>query len=789
MSRQDKHKTKAQLIEELDALRRKMAHLERDEEMYRFSMVGRLISDYAYAFRVDTDGQLMCIWVGGSIEKVTGFTFEEIQRRGGWETLIFENDMPIPVGQLKALLAGNPKTVEYRILDKENRVRWMRDCARPVYDNREERVTLIYGAVQDITGEKKAETALKKSEKNYRMMVESSNDLIFQEDIEGNFVFFNKAFETMLGYTPEDMTQMNGFEIIHPDDIPAAQEIFSRMITGKHVKGHEVRTRKKNGDYVYIMVDAIPVYDSHDNIIGIAGTGKDITVYKKAEAALRESEAKYRHLIQHSHDAIYVLYDRKFEMINDKFTEMLGVTLEEANHPNFDFMDLVAPGSRKLIKERNRQIMKGDSMPAQQYEFTAIAGDGSEIELEVSVSYIKYKKGIATQGILRDITHRKQLEAQLRQSQKMEAIGRLAGGVAHDFNNILTVINGYGSLILSRMDQGEKYYKYITQMKDAGERASRLTNQLLAFSRKQVIRPRVVNLNTMVTEMETMLRRLVRENIDFVMKLESDTGNVNVDPGQMEQVIMNLVVNARDAMPTGGVLSIHTSRLLVEKDFERGSLVVKPGPYCLLEVADTGIGMDEEIYSHVFEPFFSTKAKGKGTGLGLATVYGIVKQNNGYIWLDTQPGKGTKVEIYLPQVKKSPRQKTEEIKAFSTKGNETVLLVEDDDAVRNLAREILVENGYTVLEAVQGEDALDISRRHEGKIDLLLTDVVMPEISGRQLAEQLVMERPDIEVIYLSGYSYNAIAHHGVLEPGVTFIQKPFSPAILLQKIRSLLDK
>jgi signal transduction histidine kinase/ActR/RegA family two-component response regulator len=388
-----------------------------------------------------------------------------------------------------------------------------------------------------------------------------------------------------------------------------------------------------------------------------------------------------------------------------------------------------------------------------------------------------------------DITDRKQLEEQLRQSQKMEAVGRLAGGIAHDFNNLLMVIQGYADLLAERLPVGDPLRRNAEQIQTASQRATSLTRQLLAFSRKQMLAPKVISVQSILGDMERILRRLIGEDIQLETSSAPDVGLIKADRSQIEQVILNLAVNARDAMPQGGRLTIETANVDLDASYARSPVVLAPGKYVMLAVTDNGCGMDAETQTHIFEPFFTTKEKGKGTGLGLATVYGIVKQSGGYVWVYSEPGRGTSFKIYLPMVEnveESGRDNRGDAQS-SGRGTETILLVEDEKGVRELAREYLELSGYTVIEAEDGHTALELAAMHSGTIHLLMTDVVMPGISGRELADRVKRIRPKIQVLYMSGYTDQAVVHHGILDMDAVLLQKPFTMATLSSKLRELL--
>jgi two-component system cell cycle sensor histidine kinase/response regulator CckA len=522
----------------------------------------------------------------------------------------------------------------------------------------------------------------------------------------------------------------------------------------------------------------------------------EIAERMRAEEALRASEERFRALVQNSSDIILVLdADMSVRYVSPSVERILGYPPER--FLTGDPFALVHPEDVASTRGRFADAIRPSSVPIV-HEFRIRHADGSWVSLETFTNNLLRVPSVG--GLVvnaRDVTERRRLEAQFRQAQKMEAVGRLAGGIAHDFNNLLTAMQGYTSLVLSDLgsdgpvDESRKQAVRtdLTEIRLAADRAAELTQQLLAFSRRQVLQPQVLNLNQLVQGMENMLRRLIGEDIDLDTVLAPSLANVLADPGQIEQVVMNLAVNARDAMPQGGRLTIETANVEIDKGYAREHPGSEPGTYAMLAVSDTGIGMDEEVRSHLFEPFFTTKEEGKGTGLGLATVYGIVKQSGGHVWPQSEPGKGTTFRIYLPRVEAEAVQvqQVDEPSVLSS-GVETVLLVEDEEIVRELARRILERQGYTMLVVGHPEEALHLCEAYPDPIDLLITDVVMPGMSGRELADLLVQSRPETRVLYISGYTDDAIVQHGVLGPQVNFVQKPFRPRDLAQRVREVLD-
>ncbi|NQU15194.1 MAG: PAS domain S-box protein [Desulfobacteraceae bacterium] len=518
---------------------------------------------------------------------------------------------------------------------------------------------------------------------------------------------------------------------------------------------------------------------------------------QKVSKALQESEEKYRTILRDMEEGYYeVDLAGNFLFFNDTMPEFGGYSRDEFMGTNYrDFTD--EKTAKEVYRVYSQVYTKRTALKG--FEWKMIRSDGTEMYVENSIFLNMDSKGnpMGFRGIMRDVTQRKnaeeekrKLEAQFLHSQKMEAVGRLAGGIAHDFNNLLTTIIGYSSLMMMRMGKDNPLYGDVGQIKRSGERGADLIRQLLAFSRRQIIQPVVLDLNSVIRDIEKMLRHLIGEDIEVMTTPGPDLWKVGLDPGQIEQVIMNLAVNAKDAMPLGGKLTIETVNVDLDDGYARNhGIELTPGPHVMFAISDTGTGMDKESQSHIFEPFFTTKETGKGTGLGLSTVYGIVKQNHGFIWVYSEPGKGTTFKLYFPRAEKGEIKRRKKASAIRARGSETILVVEDDQSVRELAANLLSDYGYTVLQAGTGQEALDVLSEHEGEVHLLLIDVVLPGMSGRALAEGLTSRFPHTKVLYMSGYTENVIVHHGVLEKGIEFIQKPFSPESLARKVREVLDE
>ena len=607
--------------------------------------------------------------------------------------------------------------------------------------------------------------------------------------------FVSNYVETMLGYTVEDWLSTPNFwlTIIHPDDKEEAARAASEAFASGKSSRQEFSWIKKDGRAIWVESNYAVIKDEQDGAVGLRGVTTDISERKRAEEQLRRQLDFTEAITNSLGEGLYALDKNGLVTFMNpaaeiglgwKQEQLLGQSMHEVIHfQKADCTRTPAEDCPLLGVLKSAQTVKVDRDVFTRKDRTIFP-----------VSYTS--SPIITQGqavgaviAFHDITERITLEEQFRQSQKMEAVGQLAGGVAHDFNNLLTVITGYSDLTLMRLGNDEPIRSNVEEIRKAGERAASLTRQLLAFSRKQVLQPKLLKLNVIVSDVEKMLRRLIGEDIDLLTVLEPSLGQINADPGQIEQVILNLAVNARDAMPQGGKLTVETSNVYLDNEYVRIHSGIRPGGYVMLAVNDTGTGMDGETQAHIFEPFYTTKVQGKGTGLGLSTVYGIVKQSGGNIWVYSEIGKGTTFKVYLPRVNDGGQiEAAPEPLADLSRGRETILLTEDEEPVRRLTRLILEMNGYQVLEATCGDEALSIYERHQGRVELIITDVVMPRMSGRELAQAPERLSPGIKVLYLSGYTDDAIVRHGLLDQKMAFLQKPFTPDALLRKVREMLE-
>lgn len=662
-----------------------------------------------------------------------------------------------------------------------------------------------------ILARQRAEDALTQAERRFDSIVKSLPDIIYRLDREGKITFISDAVK-QYGYSPADLVGKSMFEIVHPQDMDKARyRVNERRTGGRRTMAFEVRLLTKDLQSVPLevhstsgedgrtfLLEAEGLYATDEprtqSFLGTQGIARDISDRKSAEEALRESEENLSITLNSIGDAVIATDVRgQITRMNPVAEELTGWPSAEAmGRDHTDVFRLIHAETREPADSPVTNALRSGSVVELAADTSLVTKDGTERRIADSAAPIRDRTGEVVGGVLvfRDVSEQYRLEERLRQALKMESIGRLAGGVAHDFNNLLSPIIGYADMVLEQLHKEDPLYSNIQVIRDAGQSAAKLTEQLLAFSRKQVLQVRVLNLTEVVIGLQRMLPRLIGEHIELENSLAPSLGCVKADRSQIQQILLNLAANARDAMPDGGKLVIKTENVVLDEAYARMHEGARPGPYVLLAISDTGQGMDARTLNHIFEPFFTTKARGKGVGLGLATVYGIVKQHEGYIWVESRPGQGTTFQIYLPRLEGEAKDEEEQpLPGEAAGGTETIMVVEDDKLVRKLACDILESSGYTVIEAHSPEEALRISERHKGHIDLLLTDVIMPQLSGRQLHEMLAPLRPDMKVLYMSGYPDDLIAHHGVLHSGINFLQKPFSYDLLSRRIRETLDK
>ena len=900
-----------------DITKRKQAEDALRESEKKYRLLAENVRDVIWTL----DNDFRHAYVSPSVRYVTGYKPEELVGKTVLELIPPESVRIIRTvfnERIEAESRGRMDIVsrfEYQMICKDGSLIWVEAQAQPILDAAGKRIGFT-GVSRDITARKKAEEELRESEKRYRLLAENIRDVIWTTDNDLRFTYISPSFRYLEGYEPEDVLGKTIFDFTPPESFQIIHDLTAERLHAESqgkmdtVSRFEFQQRCKDGSLIWVEVQAQSIFDEAGARIGLIGMSRDITKRKRTEAALHESETRFRSLFDTmtegvalhevvrdetgnmvdyriidvnpayerqtglsanevrgglaskiyktgsspyldifmkmaengtpyafetyfpplgKHFRIYVfspgedmfatvfedITERKnserlllhhelqyhtiltatmdgFALIddngiyldvNDRFCEMLGYTREELCCNSIYNVSLIDTeqthrAHAALIRERGFD----------RYESRHKRKDGTIIDTEVSINYIPSENNYI--AFYRDITEKKKLEEQFRQSQKMESVGRLAGGVAHDFNNILTAIIGNVELSRMTLSPSDPIYPDIVEIGKSAERAANLTRQLLAFSRKQIISPKVLNLNEIILEMDKMLRRIIGEHIEYRTLTYPELHSVSMDLGQVEQVLTNLVVNSRDAMPQGGKLTIETANVYLDEEFTRTHPDTTPGDYVMMAVSDTGVGMDKNVLIHLFEPFFTTKPRGSGTGLGLSTCYGIVKQNRGSISVYSEPGYGTTMKVFLPAIMENAIRKPlegEKIPAYL--GSETILVVEDEPAVRSMIVRVLEERGYTILTAGNGAEAMEIDELHSGTFDALITDIIMPRMGGKELSEKIKARHPDIRVLFMSGYTDDSIVHHGILDPGVEFMQKPFSPLALAKKVRAMLDE
>ncbi len=771
-----------QVATDITELKRAEEALRESENRYR--QISELTSDFAYAFTVQTDGRLELEWVTGALERISGFSPAELRARGGWESLIHPEDLPVPRRQLAVLLSGRPSTVKYRVLTRGGEVRWMLDFGRPVLDSAGGKVTRLYGAVQDITERKLAEDALREAETRHRQLFEGVPVALYRTSLDGRILDANPALVQLLGYPDlETLQKVNAAELEDPEDRRRMHALVESQGT---VRGYETRVRRHDGSVIWVQDTARAVHDPEGRILHLEGSLVDITERKASERKLRESEKHFRQLAESSPFGLSVLdEDARFEYLNPKFVEIFGYTLAEIPSKEVWFrLAYPDPNYRRQVvsawQEDIRDLIPGS---VREREFTVRCRNGEDktihfrnLMLEDGKQYMTYE----------DVTAQRQLESRLLHSQKMEAIGTLAGGIAHDFNNLLMGILGNVSLMIMDRDPENPDHERLKSIEEHVSLAARLTKQLLGFARGGRYEVRPVDLNQLIEKTADLFGR-TRKEISIRRNFQEGLWTVAADEGQIQQVLLNLFLNAWQAMPEGGMLSLQTENVTLDESFRR-PYAVTAGDYVRISVIDTGVGMDEETRKKAFDPFFSTKQRGRGTGLGLASAYGIVKNHDGLIEIFSEKGMGATFHIYLPASKK-PARKVAEPAERPAGGGETLLLVDDEKMILEVASEMLGRLGYRVLIAHGGAEALKLYEQEKDSVNLVVLDMIMPGMGGAELYDRLKTLNPGVRALLASGYSIDGKAK-SILDKGCDgFIQKPFDFRSLAGKIREILDR
>lgn len=636
----------------------------------------------------------------------------------------------------------------------------------------------------------KAESALAASERRFRSLVQNSSDLVTIVAPDGTILYASDSAERIVGYSPSSLVGTSLLEYLEQSDVSSVRGLLENGNGKSSVAGPiEFSLRRADGSPVWL--EAVGTNLLNDATIrGVVLNARDVSERKRADRALRESEERYRDLFDNASDLVCMSApDGSLLYVNKAWQE--GTGYGEGEIGRLQLLDLVHPDSRGHYSAIIERVLQGDRLD--HVELILVPKAGAPITVEGNLS-CTFKDGqpSVVRGIYRDITERKRVEEHLRRAERMQAAGKLAGGVAHEVNNMMTGVIGFSEFLLRSLDPADPRRADVEEVIRAGTRAADVTRQLLAFTRQQFLRPQVVEINTVVREMEKMLRRSLGEDKQLELLLSPEAGRVRADRGQLEQVLINLVLNARDAVNGHGRVTVQTASTLWDSDYahRHEGVEIPLGRYVLLAVSDTGCGMEPDIQARIFEPFFTTKPIGQGTGLGLSTVYGIVKQSGGFVWVYSEPGEGSVFKVYLPEARTSRVAEAPPQPIMPPLGgSETILVIEDEDIVRNLASRGLRDHGYTVVEAENGTEALHYVQEHPGTVDLVLSDVVMPEMGGRELAQNLALYDPELPILFMSGYTGEDVVQRGLLDPGAPFQQKPFTPAALASKVRTMLDQ
>ncbi len=726
------------------------------------------------------------VYTNAAFERISGYTVGELQnlQPEKIQALVHPEDQKLIWGRFRDRLSGKqvPPHYEFRGIRKDNAVRWFDLYAdRVEYRGR----PAIQSSMIDITERKEAEKTLLIEKAYLEELFENAPEAIVLVDNDSSVIRANREFTRTFGYTEEEIKGHCVDDLLAPEELhEVAVSITKRIKKGERVTVETVR-RRKDGTWVDVSISGLPIRVEGKQV-AVYGMYRDISERKHAEKEIRKSEEKYRVLVENATDVIVIIQDDLIKFHNQKTVTLTGYTKEELEAAHFS--DFIHHEDREIMIQRYGKTLAGDNNPSP-FPFRVLQKSGAVLWGEINSVQILWEDRPAVLSFIRDITGEKKLRDQLQHAQKMEAVGTLAGGIAHDFNNLLQGILGYADLLILNKENEEPEYRELEQIRNAAHRAAELTQQLLTFSRKVESKMRPVNLNNSVNRIHALVKRTIPKMIEIKLNPANRLRIVNADPAQVEQVLMNLIVNSKDAMPEGGILTITTKNKALDDKFCRLHLGSIPGEYVLVNISDTGHGMDKETLEHIFEPFYTTKDKGRGTGLGLAMVYGIVKSHNGYIECKSKPGGGTSFWIYFPVIDDIAELKDENDSEITHGGSETILLVDDEEFIRNLVEHMLGGFGYSVLTASDGKSALEIFGQRSREIDLIILDLIMPGISGGRCLEELLKINPEAKVIIASGYAEDGLEMDAITAQARGFIGKPFKISRMLGLIRNVLDE
>ena len=718
----------------------------------------------------------------------------EFLRTQGFNAILLDLNLPDSEGmntflRARAEALHAPIVVLTGLADEEVAARAVREGAQDYLVKAEVDGPLLYRSIRYAVERQAYDEAIRRSAALYRNLIEGSIQGVMIH-VDGLIKLANPALASMLGFEyPDELLGQPVWPYIAPEDREMAQAYQKARREGRPAPSNfELHLQRRDG--AIIALECMATSIAWDGGQATLATVVDMTERKRTEQRLRASEERFRQIAENIKEAFIVVELDGFRplYLSPMWEEIWGRSLDEAYRQPMSWLHAIHPDDAGVLTETRQAIEQGQPISR---TFRVVRPDGTIrwVRARAFPVYNSRRELYREVGLVEDITDLRRTEEQLLQAQKMEAVGRLAGGVAHDFNNLLTAILGYSELVLQDLGPDHSSAADVKEIRAAGQSAENLTRQLLAFSRRQILQPQTLDLNTVLTRVDALLQRIIGEDIELTMKLTAPLARVNADPGQIEQVVLNLAVNARDAMPNGGKLTIETANVVLDREYVEQHQDASHGPHVMLAVTDTGSGMDTATQQRLFEPFFTTKEPGRGTGLGLATVYGIVTQSRGSIWVYSEVDQGSTFKVYLPVTSEEIlAAEPVELSSESLSGTETVLVVEDQIEARAVICETLRRRGYTVIEAINGPDAIVKGAQSDIAIDVMLTDVVMPGMGGRRVADVLRATRPQLKVVYMSGYTDGAIVDHGILEPGVTFVQKPFATETLLRKIRTALD-